>query len=50
MDEIIIAGTGSEITPVIQVDDKIIGNGARWRSYPINCSKNFLKKYNLKFL
>ncbi len=27
MDEIIIAGTGSEITPVIQVDNKIIGSG-----------------------
>jgi len=27
MDEILIAGTGSEITPVIQVDDKIIGSG-----------------------
>lgn len=27
MDEIIIAGTGSEITPAIQVNDKIIGNG-----------------------
>jgi len=27
MDEIFIAGTGSEITPVIQVNDKIIGNG-----------------------
>ena len=26
MDEIIIAGTGSEITPAIQVNDKIIGN------------------------
>ena len=26
MDEIILAGTGSEITPIIQVDDKIIGN------------------------
>jgi len=26
LDEIIIAGTGSEITPVIQVNDKIIGN------------------------
>jgi D-alanine transaminase len=26
-DEIIIAGTGSEITPAIQVNDKIIGNG-----------------------
>lgn len=26
MDEIIIAGTGSEITPVIQVNDSIIGN------------------------
>lgn len=27
MDEIIIAGTGSEITPVIQIDDKIVGHG-----------------------
>lgn len=27
MDEIIIAGTGSEITPAIQVNDTIIGNG-----------------------
>jgi D-alanine transaminase len=27
MDEIIIAGTGSEVTPAIQVDSKIIGNG-----------------------
>ncbi len=27
LDEIIIAGTGSEITPAIQVNDKIIGNG-----------------------
>jgi D-alanine transaminase len=27
MDEIIIAGTGSEITPAIQVNNKIIGNG-----------------------
>jgi len=27
MDEIIIAGTGSEITPAIRVNDKIIGNG-----------------------
>jgi D-alanine transaminase len=27
MDEIIIAGTGSEITPAIQVNDSIIGNG-----------------------
>lgn len=26
MDEIFISGTGSEITPVIEVDDKIIGN------------------------
>lgn len=26
MDEIIIAGTGSEITPAIQVNDKVIGN------------------------
>ena len=27
MDELIIAGTGSEITPAIQVNDSIIGNG-----------------------
>ena len=27
MDEIIIGGTGSEITPVVQINDKIIGNG-----------------------
>ncbi len=27
MDEIIIAGTGSEITPAVQVNDTIIGNG-----------------------
>jgi D-alanine transaminase len=27
MDELIIAGTGSEITPAIQVNDTIIGNG-----------------------
>ncbi len=27
LDEIIIAGTGSEITPAIQVNEKIIGNG-----------------------
>jgi D-alanine transaminase len=27
MDEIIIAGTGSEITPAIKVDSSIIGNG-----------------------
>jgi len=27
MDEIIIAGTGSEITPAIQVNNTIIGNG-----------------------
>jgi D-alanine transaminase len=27
MDEIIIAGTGSEITPAIKVDSAIIGNG-----------------------
>ena len=27
LDELIIAGTGSEITPAIQVNDKIIGNG-----------------------
>jgi len=26
MDEIILAGTGSEITPIVQVNDKIIGN------------------------
>jgi D-alanine transaminase len=27
MDELIIAGTGSEVTPVIQVNDSNIGNG-----------------------
>ena len=27
MDEIIIAGTGSEVTPAIKVDSSIIGNG-----------------------
>jgi D-alanine transaminase len=27
MDELIIAGTGSEITPAIQVNDYMIGNG-----------------------
>lgn len=27
MDEIIIAGTGSEITPAIQINDTVIGNG-----------------------
>ncbi len=27
MDELIIAGTGSEITPAIQVNDNVIGNG-----------------------
>jgi len=26
MDELIIAGTGSEVTPVVQINDKIIGN------------------------
>lgn len=26
MDELFIAGTGSEITPVVQVNDKLIGN------------------------
>jgi D-alanine transaminase len=26
MDEIFISGTGSEITPVVEVDNKIIGN------------------------
>jgi len=26
MDEIILAGTGSEITPIVQVNEKIIGN------------------------
>lgn len=27
LDEIIIAGTGSEVTPVVQVDKTKIGNG-----------------------
>jgi D-alanine transaminase len=27
MDELIIAGTGSEITPAIQVNDTLTGNG-----------------------
>jgi D-alanine transaminase len=26
MDELIIAGTGSEITPVVQINDKPVGN------------------------
>lgn len=26
MDELIIAGTGSEVTPVVQINDKVIGN------------------------
>ena len=27
MDEAFIAGTGSEITPIVQVDDTMLGNG-----------------------
>ncbi|MCF6357698.1 MAG: D-amino-acid transaminase [Draconibacterium sp.] len=27
MDEVIIAGTGSEITPVVQINDKLVGDG-----------------------
>lgn len=29
MDELIIAGTGSEVTPAIQINDKKVGNGKR---------------------
>jgi D-alanine transaminase len=27
MDEVFIAGTGSEICPVVQIEDQLVGNG-----------------------